>query len=107
MVREIVFDRSHECRDRAFHVGGAATVEITVAHCCDEWIGLPPIERAGRNNVGVSGEADERTRIAASRPQIRDTVYDRRFTTETERRKARSKQRLASGVLRRGRATGD
>ena len=63
-------DRRDERGERALHVGGAAAVEPAVAlgrartgrecHC---------VERAGRHDVGVAGEADQRARASPRRAQ--------------------------------------
>jgi len=77
--------RGHERGDRAFHVGGAAAVQITVAFGRHERIGLPLVDRAGRHHVGMAGEADEGARVAATSPQIRNAVHNQRVAPKAER----------------------
>ena len=93
------FHRGHERRQRALHVRGAAAVEPALALRRHERIGLPSVARAGGHDIGVSGEADQRTRGTAARPQVRDAIRHERFEPKAERRKPFHEQRLASGIV--------
>ena len=92
-------DRGDERRERAFHVRRAAAVEPAVALGRHERVGLPRRERAGRHDVGVTGEAHERTRAPAAQPAVANAVRDQRLGAKSERRQARRDQVLAAGVV--------
>ena len=53
------FAGGDEGRERAFHVGSATAIEQSVADRRHERIGGPLVERAGRNDIRMAGEADE------------------------------------------------
>ena len=107
MLGDEAFHRGDERRERRLHVGGAAAVQPAVALGRRERIGFPAFARPGRHDIGVAGEADERTRGAAPRPEVGDAVRNQRFAAEAERREPRGEQRLATGVVRRDRRARD
>ena len=101
MLRNERFDRDDERGERTFHVGRAATVEMTVAQCRLEWVAAPRIERSRRHDVGVTGEADERAPCRPPRPEVGDAVGLQRLAAESERCKSRASsvwQPASSGV---------
>ena len=97
----------HERRERSLHVRRAASVQVAVAKRRRERVARPVVERAGRHDIGVSGEADHRRRVAATRPQVGDAVDNQRLAAKSKRREARGDQSLAAGVVGRQRAAGD
>ena len=93
--------RGHdEGGDRGLHVGGAAAVELAVADGRHEGIGVPLGERAGRHDVGVAGEADERLARAAARPQVGDLAEVHRLALEAGRGEALRRRAPGSRRLR-------
>ena len=109
--------------EAALHVGGAATVQHTVADGGDEGVGSPLFKRPCGYDVGVSGEADDGIgecagtidgpgsacpRPASTRgPEILHAAITQRFNLETERREALAHDLLATGIRRRHRIAGD
>ena len=83
---------------RALHVGGAAAKQQAVAHRGLERIALPFFERAGGHHVGVSGEAQHRTALAARRPEIVHVAITQVFDLETGRREPAGHDFLATLV---------
>ena len=75
-ARDELLDRHDERRERGLHVGRAAAVELAVAQRRHERIAAPRVERAGRHDVGVAGEADERARASPRRAQRLVTPLD-------------------------------
>ena len=53
MVGDEALDCGHECRERRFHIGGAAAVQPAVALGRHERFGLPSVAWTCRHNVGV------------------------------------------------------
>ena len=88
-----------------FHVGRAAAVEVTVAHAWARRVRCPCVERTGRHDVGVAGEADERGRVAQPRPQVGDAVGSAASRSGSRAaqgaRRAASWQPASSGVSER------
>ena len=64
--------RSDHRGQTALHVGGAAAVQHAVAYDRLERVGLPFLARAGRYDVGMTGEAQHRAAIAMARPEVLD-----------------------------------
>jgi hypothetical protein len=64
--------RGDHRRHAALHVGGAAAVQDAVAYHRLERICLPFLARAGRHDIGMAREAQDRTLAAVSRPEILD-----------------------------------
>ena len=79
------FDGGDEGRHRALHVGRAAPVQPAVADGRRERVGVPFVERPGRHDVGVPGEADQRMRATAPRPQIGHAIGHQCFAAKAER----------------------
>ena len=107
MLGQEPLDRRHERRERSLHVGRAAAVQVAVALGGHERVGRPRCERARRHDVRVAGEAHDRMRGAAPRPQVGHAVRDERVEREPQRRQPLREQRLAAGVIRRERLPRD
>ena len=73
----------HRC-EAALHVRGAAAVQNSVAHDRLERVGLPFFARPGRHDVGMTGEAQDRTLAAVARPEIFDGAERHVLDAETE-----------------------
>ena len=58
--------------DRGLHVGGAAPVQVAVALHGHEGIAGPAVDWAGRHDVDVAGETDDRGDPTVPRPKITD-----------------------------------
>src|SRR4051812_22210960 len=84
VLTQISFYSGHERGDRAFHVSGAAPVQIAIALRGHKRIGMPLIQRTGWNDVGVPGEAEQGRAAAATRPQIIDVAETQALDRETE-----------------------
>ncbi|MNC85424.1 hypothetical protein D3C83_10220 [compost metagenome] len=65
------------------------------------------LERSGRHDVGVAGEADERPAVAATRPQVIHAVRAQALAAKAERLEPRCDEIETAGVLRRDRAPRD
>ena len=100
-------DGGDERGERGLHVGGAAAVQPAVALGRHERIRLPLRQRAGRHDVGVPGEADERARRSPAPPSVLDRVRRERLGAKAERGEARRHQLLAAGVVGRERPPRD
>ena len=113
VARDQECDRSLECPARAderlgrrqhrgkpaLHVGRAAAVQQAVANDRHEGIRMPLLERPGRHDVRVAGEAQERPVAAAAHgPEIVDLAEAHPLDRESERFEARNEQFLAAAV---------
>ncbi len=101
------FDRDDERGDRGLHVGGAATVQVTVALGGHERVGVPGVERSGGHDIGMAREADDGPRATPARPQVGYAVGSDGLASESERFEARAQDVLASAVVGRRRAARD
>ena len=93
--------------DRAFHVRRAAAVQIAVAHGRFEGRRGPLLQRAGGDDVGMPGEADQASRRAASRPEIRDAAGIDALDGEAQRHQPGGDQVEAASVFGRDRGSCD
>ena len=107
MLLDEICKRDDKGRQRAFHVGGAAAVQHAVAYGRHEGIAVPLLDRAGRHHVGMAGEAHQRARRAAARPQVVDAAHADFFADEAERLEHSDQQVEAAGVFGRDRRAGD
>jgi hypothetical protein len=72
----------HHGRKTTFHVGRAATVEDSVADDGLERVGMPVLARPGRDDVGVTGEAEQGLSAASGRPEVVDWAVLQAFVAE-------------------------
>ena len=86
--------------DARFHVGGATSVESAVAEGGFEGRARPGGKVAGRDDVGVSGEGDERSAAAVRRPEVVSVAEAEMADDESCRLQAGSDERLAASVVR-------
>ena len=63
-----ILDGGDKRRQRGFHVGRAAPVEMAVTDLGLEGVALPGLARAGGHDVGMAGKHHQRLGRAASRP---------------------------------------
>ena len=89
----------HHRRESTLHVGGAAAVQDAVAHDRVERIGLPFFARAGRHDVGVTGEAQHGSGSAMPRPDVLDRAEGHPLDPKTERFQPLPDQLQAAVVL--------
>src|SRR5689334_2704842 len=107
MLGDEGLDRRHECCDRRFHVGGAASIKHAVADGRRERITRPVLERPGRYHVDVAGEADQRRLVPAPRPEVVHAVGAEALAAESERLQALFDELETAGVVRGDRVTLD
>ena len=88
------------CRQLALHVAGPAAIEDAVANFRDEGVGLPLVERAGRDDVRMPREAEDRAGIAAAGPEVGHLAEDHGLDSKAERCQARGHEVLTAGVIR-------
>ena len=70
------------------HVRRAAAVEHAIAHGRRERVGLPFLQRPGGHDVRMAGEAEQRRRAAAPRPEIVDVAEAHALDREIRRPRA-------------------
>ena len=86
--------------DARFHVGGATSVESAVAEGGFEGRARPGGKVAGRDDVGVSGEGDERRAAAVRRPEVVSVAEAEVADGKACRVQAGGDERLATGIIR-------
>ena len=100
--RQQALDRDHERRDRGFHVGGAAAVQIAVALRRNEGIGVPGLERARGHDIGVARRSirpDARSPRRAQRLVTPfESIVSQRNPSGSSRARRMSWQPASSGV---------
>jgi hypothetical protein len=69
----------------ALHVGSAAAVQNAVLDDRLERVGVPFLARAGRNDVGVAGEAEQGATVAAAGPDVFHGTERHAFHIEAQR----------------------
>src|SRR3984885_9343387 len=82
----------------ALHVRGAPAVQYAVADHRGERIAVPLLERPGRHDVGVAGEAKERRAGPAPRPEVVDVAEPQVLHAKAERRETLAHERLTAVV---------
>ncbi len=87
------------CRQTAFHVRAAASVDQAIPDPGFERIRLPLVEAAGRHHVGMPGKTEYRRRRAAACPQVRDIREWHRLADKPRGLQARAEQLLAAGIV--------
>ena len=85
--------------DARFHVGGATSVESAVAEGGFEGRARPGGKVAGRDDVGVSGEGDERRAAAVRRPEVVSVAEAEVADGKACRVQAGGDARLATGII--------
>ena len=78
-----VFGGGNHGRERALHVGGAASKQQAISHRRLERIALPFFERPGRHHVGVARETQHWPALAARSPEIVHVSITQVFDFET------------------------
>ena len=73
----------------ALHIGGAAAVEQAVADRRLERIGAPFLQRAGRDHVGVPGEAQHRAAARRAAPRNSRRCHSAAARPRSRRRSSR------------------
>src|SRR5262249_54147207 len=96
--------REHHGRESALHVGRSTAVEHAIAHRGHEGIALPLLDRAARDYVGVSGEAEEGALRAPPRPEVLDAAEGQRLEREPGRGEVSADELLAALIGRAHRA---
>ncbi len=91
-------DRGDHGGERALHVRGAAPVEDAILNVWHEGRMAPSVFRTGRHHIRMTGEAEQRTLVAAHRPEIADLAKWQRREREPGGRQARAQQIEAAGV---------
>ena len=86
--------------DARFHVGGATSIESAVAEGGFEGRARPGGKLAGRDDVGVSGEGDERSAAAVRRPEVVGVAEAEVADGKACRVQAGGDERLATGIIR-------
>ena len=99
-------DRGDHGRHRCLHVRGATPVQVAVPLRGNEWIGRPAVDRSRRHDVDVSGQADERRRAPAARPQVAHSAPVHALAFESRGGEAGSNEIEAAVIGRRNRAAG-
>lgn len=89
----------NEAGDAGFHVGGAAAVEVSVALGGLEGGGCPLFGRAGGDDVGVAGEAEQGGAVAAPCPEVAGIAERQVFDLETDGLQALGDDVLAAVVV--------
>ena len=103
MPRNEFLQRQHECGDAALHVGGAASVQLPVADGGRERIAGPGLDRAGRHDIGMTEEDEDRRTAAVTGPEILHRTERQMLDGETRLAQAFGDQVLATGIVRRHR----
>ena len=106
LAHELGRRRDHRC-ESALHVGGAAAIQHAVADDRLERIRLPFLERSRRHHVRMARETQDRTRLAAFRPEVLDAAVAQWFDRESGRGEALAHRGLAASVSRGDRISGD
>ena len=86
--------------DARFHVGGATAVESAVAEGGFEGRARPGGKVAGRDDVGMAGEGDERRAAAVRRPEVVGVAEAEVADGKACRVQAGGDERLATGIIR-------
>ena len=86
--------------DARFHVGGASAVEFAVADGGREWRRGPGGKVAGRDDVGVTGESDERRTTAVCCPEVVGVAEAEVADGKACRVQTGGDERLATGIIR-------
>ncbi len=89
----------HHRGKAALHVGGTASAQHAVADFRLERWGLPLSFGAGRDDISVTGKAQQRTAIAAYGPEIIDLAKAQCFAVKTGGAEAFHHQCLTAFVL--------
>ena len=84
----------------ALHVGGAPTVEQTIAHRRLEGRRIPLLEWSGGHHIGVTGKAEQRPLAAAASPEVGGVMKHHGLDDKTQARQILGHHLLASGILR-------
>ena len=103
MPRNELLQRQHECGHAALHVGGTASVQLPVADGRHEGIAGPGLDRAGRHDVGMTEEHEDRRTTAVTGPEILHGTERQMLDGETRLAQAFGDQVLATGIVRRHR----
>ena len=107
------FGGHREGGDRTLHVGGAAAVELAVAHAGHKRVAGPALQRAGGHHVGVAGKGQRRAgpAAAADGPEVLHAEglgsVDHLFAVEATGLQPGRQQVLAAGVVGRHGTAGD
>ena len=89
----------NETGDGAFHIGGAAPVEPAVAFGRHKGRAVPRRFVAGGHHIGMAGEAQQRRRPAAPRPQVFGVAEVHFFDFKTDGGQALGQNLLAAAVI--------
>jgi hypothetical protein len=101
------FGGGDESCQRSFHVGGAAPVQHPLLAQRLEGIAVPLFERAAGDDVGMTGQTEQRTAAAAARPEVADRAALDELAAEADGFETAGDDRQAAGVVGGQRATGD
>ena len=97
--------RRDHCRETRLHVRGAPAVKHAVANHRLERVRVPRRLVARRNDVRVTGEAEQRTVATAPRPQVRYVAERHVLAVKAQRRQFHGHHFLAARIVRRDRRT--
>jgi hypothetical protein len=89
----------HHRREPGLHVGRAAPVQHTVTDDRLEWVGQPLLARPGRDDVRVTGEAQQWRPGAVHRPEVVDWPERQPLVREPGVRQARAEHVQAAVIL--------
>ena len=98
--RDELLGRRDHGREAALHVRCASTVEDPVADDRRERVATPLLERTGRHDIGVAGEAQHGAGIATARPEIGHAAELQGLDPEAARSQSLGHQGLTAGVGR-------
>lgn len=107
MLLDEAFGGVDHCRQAAFHVGGAASVQVAITQCRLEGVAAPRLARAGRDNIRMAGKNQQRRASAVCGPQVGDAFRIKTFALKAEFLQPFTNKLAATGVVRRQRAAGD
>src|SRR4029077_6215330 len=96
MAGDELLGGGHHRHETALHIRGAPAIEDTVADLGHEWVAVPLLEWAGGHHIGMPGEAEQRSSVAAARPEVRDAAKWERLNHESDPRKALREKCLAA-----------
>ena len=99
------FSRRYKCRHTGFHIRRAAAKELAIALARLEGVGMPFVERAGGDNIGMAGKTKQWLGVAPTCPEVGYTVAVELFAHKTMHLEAFDDELLAAGVIWCDRAT--
>jgi len=107
MRRQKLLHRHHHGRQRGFHIGSSAAIQLAIAHRRGKWRALPLIQRSGGHDVGMAGKHEHggiRLGTRAQGPKIGHAKVGRaalhRFADKAQRLQTVAQHLLTALVLR-------